>query len=73
WHGADIFSIQVVTSISRFNEGVEFQYITIPTRIVQEPLSGIEDKSVSSGGGGSIGAGFILSLLGLVALRRFKS
>ncbi|MGM7388781.1 GlyGly-CTERM sorting domain-containing protein, partial [Acinetobacter baumannii] len=48
-------------------------YITIPTRIVQEPLSGIEDKSVSSGGGGSIGAGFILSLLGLVALRRFKS
>ncbi len=46
---------------------------TIPTRIVQEPLSGIEDKSVSSGGGGSIGAGFILSLLGLVALRRFKS
>lgn len=73
WHGADIFSIQVITSVSRFNEGVEFQYITIPTRIVQDPVSGIEDKSVSTGGGGSVGGGFILSLLGLIALRRFKS
>ena len=73
WHGADIFSIQVVTSVSRFNEGIEFQYITIPTRIVQDPVSGIEDKSVSAGGGGSVGGGFILSLLGLIALRRFKS
>jgi len=59
--------------VSRFNEGVEFQYITIPTRIVQDPVSGIEDKSVSAGGGGSVGGGFSLSLLGLIALRRFKS
>ncbi|MFX5726665.1 Ig-like domain-containing protein, partial [Acinetobacter baumannii] len=59
WNGADIFSIQVVTSVSRFNEGVEFQYTTIPTRIVQDPLSGIEDKSVSTGGGGSVGGAFI--------------
>lgn len=73
WHGADIFSIQVVTSVSRFNEGEDFQYITIPTRIVQEPLSGIEDKSVSTGGGGSVGGGLILGLFGLIALRRFKS
>ena len=34
WHGADIFSIQVVTSISRFNEGVEFQYIMNRTGFV---------------------------------------
>ena len=58
--------------MSRFNEGVEFQYITIPTK-VQDPLSGIEDKSVSTGGGGSVGGAFILGLLGLIALRRFKS
>ncbi|MFX6438260.1 rhombotarget A [Acinetobacter baumannii] len=73
WHGADIFSIQVVTSVTRFNEGVDFQYISIPTTISQAPLSGIEDKSVSTGGGGSIGGGFLLSLFSLIALRRLKS
>lgn len=51
WHGADIFSIQVVTSVSRFNDGSDFQYISIPATVVQEPVSGIEDKSVSTGGG----------------------
>ncbi|MBJ8496069.1 rhombotarget A [Acinetobacter oleivorans] len=73
WHGADIFSIQVVTSVTRFNEGVDFQYISIPTTISQAPLSGIEDKSVSAGGGGSVGGGVLFGLLGLIALRRFKS
>lgn len=73
WHGADIFSIQVVMSVTRFNEGVDFQYISIPTTISQAPLSGIEDKSVSTGGGGSIGGGFLLSLFSLIALRRLKS
>ncbi|KCY09107.1 putative gammaproteobacterial enzyme C-transmembrane domain protein [Acinetobacter baumannii 21072] len=73
WHGADIFSIQVVTSVTRFNEGVDFQYISISTTISQAPLSGIEDKSVSTGGGGSIGGGFLLSLFSLIALRRLKS
>ncbi|QIT17022.1 rhombotarget A [Acinetobacter pittii] len=73
WHGSDIFSIQVVTSVTRFNEGVDFQYISIPTTISQAPLSGIEDKSVSAGGGGSVGGGILLGLLGLIALRGFKS
>ncbi|WP_271631268.1 rhombotarget A, partial [Acinetobacter baumannii] len=73
WHGADIFRIQVVTSVSRFNDGIEFQYVTIPATVVQEPVSGIEDKSVSTGGGGSVGSGLILGLFGLIALRRFKS
>ncbi|AUM25400.1 rhombotarget A [Acinetobacter pittii] len=73
WHGADIFSIQVVTSVTRFNEGVDFQYISIPATVFQQPLAGIEDKSVSTGGGGSVGSGVLLGLLGLIALRRFKS
>ncbi|MFV5371117.1 rhombotarget A [Acinetobacter pittii] len=73
WHGADIFSIQVVTSVTRFNEGVDFQYISIPATVFQQPLTGIEDKSVSTGGGGSVGSGVLLGLLGLIALRRFKS
>ncbi len=50
-----LFSIQVVTSVSRFNDGSDFQYVSIPATVVQEPLSGIEDKSVSTGGGGSVG------------------
>lgn len=73
WHGADIFSIQVVTSVTRFNEGVDFQYISIPATVFQQPLTGIEDKSVSTGGGGSVGSEVLLGLLGLIALRRFKS
>ncbi|WP_336167513.1 rhombotarget A [Acinetobacter sp. 161(2023)] len=71
WHGADVFNLLVVTTTTRFNNAADV-YLTVPVQIVQDPPSGIEDKSVSTGGG-SVGGGLILGLFGLIALRRFKS
>lgn len=72
WHGADVFNLLVVTTTTRFNNAADV-YLTVPVQIVQDPLSGIEDKSVSTGGGGSVGGGLVLGLFGLIALRRLKS
>lgn len=71
WHGADVFNLLVVTTTTRFNDAADV-YLTVPVQIVQDPPSGIEDKSVSTGGG-SVGGGLILGLFGLIALRRLKS
>ncbi|MFV5375738.1 rhombotarget A [Acinetobacter calcoaceticus] len=71
WHGADVFNLLVVTTTTRFNDAADV-YLTVPVQIVQDPPSGIEDKSVSTGGG-SVGSGLILGLFGLIALRRLKS
>ncbi|MEM9995555.1 MAG: rhombotarget A, partial [Acinetobacter pittii] len=70
-HGADVFNLLVVTTTTRFNNAADV-YLTIPVQIVQDPPSGIEDKSVSAGGGGSVGGGLVLGLFGLIALRRLK-
>ncbi|WP_080649426.1 rhombotarget A [Acinetobacter pittii] len=72
WHGADVFNLLVVTTTTRFNNAADV-YLTIPVQIVQDPPSGIEDKSVSAGGGGSVGGGLVFGLFGLIALRRLKS
>lgn len=72
WHGADVFNLLVVTTTTRFNDAADV-YLTVPVQIVQDPPSGIEDKSVSTGGGGSVGGGLVLGLFGLIALRRLKS
>jgi len=72
WHGADVFNLLVVTTTTRFNNAADV-YLTVPVQIVQDPPSGIEDKTVSTGGGGSVGGGLILGLFGLIALRRLKS
>lgn len=71
WHGADVFNLLVVTTTTRFNDAADV-YLTVAVQIVQDPPSGIEDKSVSTGGG-SVGGGLILGLFGLIALRRLKS
>ncbi|MEE9902865.1 rhombotarget A [Acinetobacter haemolyticus] len=71
WHGADIFKLRVITTITRFND-ISNNYIEIPTTIVQDPKNNFKSKTVNVGGG-SIGFGAIIMLFGLIGLRRFKS
>lgn len=71
WHGADIFRLRIMTTITRFNNATNY-YINIPTTIVQDPPDTFTSKTVNVSGG-SWGIGAILMLLGLVGIRRFKS
>lgn len=71
WHGADMFKLRVMTTITRFNDATSY-YIDIPTNIVQDPPNNFQSKTVNVSGG-SFGTGVILMLLGLVGIRRFKS
>src|SRR5690606_5751444 len=67
WHEADIFELQVVTTSTRFNKSKP--YLTITSRIMQEPKNEMEDKSVKTSGG-AWGFGGLLILIGLMGLRR---
>lgn len=67
WHGTDIFELQVVTSSTRFNKSKP--YLAIKTQIRQEPENKMEDKSVKTSGG-AWGFTGLLTLLGLIGLRR---
>lgn len=69
FHGSDDFSIKVVTTTSRFSQGVNDRSITLPGRIVQEPENNFENKSVNISGGGT-GVAALLGMLGLVWMRR---
>lgn len=71
WHGADMFKMRIMTTITRFNNVTNY-YIEIPTNIVQDPPDTFKSKTVNVSGG-SLGVGAIFLLLGLVRLRRFKS
>ncbi|MCH7313660.1 rhombotarget A [Acinetobacter sp. ANC 3882] len=71
WHGADMFKMRIMTTITRFNNATNY-YIDIPTNIVQDPPDTFTSKTVNVSGG-SWGVGAILMLLGLVGIRRFKS
>ncbi|USA47658.1 rhombotarget A [Acinetobacter sp. C26M] len=71
WHGADKFNLRIMTTTTRFNDESNY-YITVPTTIVQDPPNNFPSKTVKVSGG-SLGAGAIFVLLGLVRLRRFKS
>lgn len=71
WHGADIFKLRIMTTLTRFNNVTNY-YIDIPTNIVQDPPDTFKSKTVNVSGG-SWGIGAILMLLGLVGIRRFKS
>ncbi|ENW92712.1 rhombotarget A [Acinetobacter dispersus] len=69
WHGADIFKMRIMTTITRFNNVTNY-YIEIPTNIVQDPPDTFQSKTVNVG---SFSWGAILALFGLIGLRRLKS
>ena len=69
YHGSDDFSIKVVTTTSRFSEGVNDRSITLRGTVVQEPDNNFENKSVKTSGG-STGFVGLLGLLSLVWMRR---
>lgn len=69
WRGADIFTIRVVTSSTRFNKSKP--YMEVNVQIVQEAENNMEDKSVKTSGG-SFGIFSVIAVLGLFGLRRFK-
>lgn len=69
WRGADIFTIRIVTSSTRFNKSKP--YMDINVQIVQEAENKMESKSVKTSGG-SFGFYSVMTLLGLLGLRRFK-
>lgn len=69
YHGSDNFSLNVVTTTSRFSQAANDRSITLRGSIVQEPEDTFENKSVNVSGG-STGIGSLLGILGLVWLRR---
>lgn len=69
YHGSDNFSLNVVTTTSRFSQAANDRSITLRGTIVQEPEDTFENKKVNvSGGSTSIGS--LLGILSLVWLRR---
>lgn len=70
WHGSDEFQIKVVTSTTYFNDNTE-PYIAITSRVVQDPPNTFEDKQVKTSGGAA-GIIALLTLFGLIGLRRTK-
>ncbi len=69
FHGSDDFSIKVVTTTSRFSEGVNDRSITLRGTVVQEPDNNFENKSVKTSGG-STGFMSLVGLLSLIWMRR---
>ena len=71
WHGTDDFNIKIITSSTRFNKQVEAKYISALVTIKQDPNGTMESKTVETSGG-ALGLFSLMSLLGLIGLRRFK-
>lgn len=69
FHGSDDFSIKVVTTTSRFSEGVNDRSIILRGTVVQEPENDFQNKSVKTSGG-STGIISLLGMLSLVWIRR---
>ena len=69
FHGTDQFSYRVATSTSYFSDAQNNKTITVTTRIVNGPNSGITSKTVGAGGFGIFA---ILALTGLAMHRRLK-
>ncbi|ONG41637.1 rhombotarget A [Alkanindiges hydrocarboniclasticus] len=69
FHGSDDFSIKVVTTTSRFSEGVNDRSVTLRGTVVQEPENDFQNKSVKTSGG-STGIISLLGMLSLVWIRR---
>ena len=72
FQGVDRFSYDVVTTTSRFSQGLNDQTINIETTIVQEPLAGDSNRKVDLAGG-AFGWFSILSLLAITIIARRSS
>lgn len=69
WHGADLFKIRLVTSSTRLNKNRP--YLEVNVNVVQSPKNEMESSSVKASGGAT-GLFGLLTLLGLIGLRRYK-
>lgn len=69
FHGSDNFSINIITTTSRFSEGSNDRSITLNGTIVQEPDREFPSKSVNISGGAT-GLLGLIGMLGLAGLRR---
>jgi rhombotarget A family protien len=69
FHGSDNFSVDIVTTTSRFSQAVNNRSITLRGTIVQEPADNFDNKSVNLSGG-SVGLFSLLGILGLASMRR---
>lgn len=69
WHGADIMTVKVITTTTRFNESDP--YLPVRVNIVQEPSGSMESDKIKTSGG-STGLGWLAVVLGLLIVRRTK-
>ena len=69
WHGADLFKIRLVTYSTRLNKNRP--YLEVNVNVVQSPKNEMESSSVKTSGGAT-GLFGLLTLLGLIGLRRYK-
>ena len=69
WHGADLMTIKVITTTTRFDESDP--YLPVRINIVQEPSGKMESDKIKTSGG-STGLGCLAAVLGLLLLRRIK-
>jgi rhombotarget A family protien len=67
FHGFDLFSYTMTTTTSFFSEAQNNKTITVSTRILQSPRTGITSKTVGAGG---MGIFAVLGLMGLALRRR---
>jgi rhombotarget A family protien len=67
FHGFDQFTYKMTTTTSYFSEAVNNKTITVTTKVVNQPTSGISSKTVGAGGFGIFA---ILALAGFAMHRR---
>lgn len=70
WHGADLFTIRLVTSSTRLNKNRP--YMEVNVNVVQSPKNEMESSKVKTSGG-AVGVFSLFALLGLIGLRRYKN
>lgn len=68
YHGTDNFSINLVTTTSRFSQALNDRTITLRGTIVMDPPDTFQNKKVNLGG--ATGVFSLLGMLGLVWVRR---
>ncbi len=70
WHGADVFKIKLVTSTTRFNSTTP--YMEVKVQVIQEHENRMESDKIKVSGGAWSAYG-LMTLLGLLGLRRRKA
>ncbi|MDM1721157.1 rhombotarget A [Acinetobacter towneri] len=70
WHGADVFKVKLVTSTTRFNSTTP--YMEVKVQVIQEHENRMESDKIKVSGGAWSAYG-LMTLLGLLGLRRRKA